>query len=285
MSVLIIAFDGADKELIEDCGLDNIRQEEFGAIDNNTDIFRRKTSELFASFVTGVTYREHGVTSLKKWNNSRIQLIESFFDRLPFSNKWQGVRTALFESINKLDANKVAYNRHDYDCLTFFDKVDNSKASDVPGYNPSPYWSKLGTGGQLREHDTGNEDREIYWDDHEYSRRQKNLFRPVNNYFDLFMAHFHRIDVHQHFYGTPEIYLQEEKLNDLYVETDNLAGEIIQHFQDEFETIIFMSDHGLPTGDQHNENAFYSCNHELFGDETPHITDFHDKVLELVEDE
>ena len=47
-----------------------------------------------------------------------------------------------------------------------------------------------------------------------------------------------------------------------------------------------MSDHGLPTPHQHNEKAFYSCNRELFGDTTPLITDFHDRILDIVgEDE
>lgn len=45
-----------------------------------------------------------------------------------------------------------------------------------------------------------------------------------------------------------------------------------------------MSDHGLPTEEGHNENAFYSCNRELFGSETPKITDFHDRILEIVGD-
>ncbi|EHK00764.1 hypothetical protein HRED_11217, partial [Candidatus Haloredivivus sp. G17] len=32
---------------------------------------------------------------------------------------------------------------------------------------------------------------------------------------------------------------------------------------------------------QHNKNAFYSSNVDLFGDETPHIKDFHDKIIEI----
>lgn len=54
-----------------------------------------------------------------------------------------------------------------------------------------------------------------------------------------------------------------------------------------FDTVLFVSDHGLPDVEKggHNENAFYSCNKELFGDKTPHITDFHDKILELTDSE
>ena len=98
------------------------------------------------------------------------------------------------------------------------------------------------------------------------------------------MCHLHRTDHHQHQYGDPSISTyDEEKLQDLYEETDDLAGRIVGFFEEDYDYIIFMSDHGLPTEKEHNENAFYSCNKELFGDETPHITDFHDKILELTE--
>lgn len=79
-----------------------------------------------------------------------------------------------------------------------------------------------------------------------------------------------------------------EKVKETYHEMDELAGEIIERAEENgFDTIIFMSDHGLPTVEEggHNENAFYSCNHELFGDKTPHITDFHDRILQLTGDE
>jgi hypothetical protein len=65
---------------------------------------------------------------------------------------------------------------------------------------------------------------------------------------------------------------------------DEMAAEIQQKAEEEgFDTVLFISDHGLPDVENggHNENAFYSCNRELFGDKTPHVTDFHDKILEL----
>ena len=59
---------------------------------------------------------------------------------------------------------------------------------------------------------------------------------------------------------------------------DELAKKIKQKaLQKGYERIIFMSDHGLPAEEGHNENAFYSSNKELFGEEKPHITDFYDK--------
>ena len=57
----------------------------------------------------------------------------------------------------------------------------------------------------------------------------------------------------------------------------------------EFEdwTVIFMYEHGMIESQgkfwEHNKNAFYSCNVELFGEETPHITDFYDRILEITD--
>lgn len=65
----------------------------------------------------------------------------------------------------------------------------------------------------------------------------------------------------------------------MYKETDKLAGKIKKKaLQKGYEKIIFMSDHGLPTEEGHNENAFYSSNKQLFGDEKPRITDFRDEL-------
>lgn len=94
----------------------------------------------------------------------------------------------------------------------------------------------------------------------------------------LLMCHFKYPDTKQDIYSTSH---DEEYFQDLYKKIDNLAGRIVE--KSDYDTIIFISDHGMPLDIQHNKNAFYSCNHELFGDETPHITDFHDKILEMVD--
>lgn len=97
------------------------------------------------------------------------------------------------------------------------------------------------------------------------------------------MVHIFRPDLHQHCYGDPNLSTYDEnKLKNLYNETDELAERILEYFEEDYDKIIFMSDHGLPTETEHNENAFYSCNEELFHNKTPHITDFHDKILQLI---
>lgn len=64
MNVLVGAFDGMDSELVRDFGLDNVIQSEVGTIDVQTNVSTVETSELFASFITGKNWEEHGVTGV-----------------------------------------------------------------------------------------------------------------------------------------------------------------------------------------------------------------------------
>lgn len=67
MNCLVVAFDGLDHHLINRYGCDALREmEEFGTFDNHTGIHSVATSELFASFITGKTHVDHGVTGLSK---------------------------------------------------------------------------------------------------------------------------------------------------------------------------------------------------------------------------
>lgn len=279
-SVLVVAFDGLDYELIQEFDLEYVPQEELGQIDNNTGIKKRKTAELFTTLITGKTYQEHGVTSLKKWDReNRLTRFNSLLDQLPITRKTTGLRKALIEATGN-------YRRWikdtDYTETTLFDEVENSKALFVPGYNPSEFHSS-NSGRRLSQYNPEKQQPYI-WDKYEYPRRKRDLFRPVNKWFDLFMIHFHRPDVHQHYYGDKELgNYDKDKLEELYNEIDDLASEILEFFSESYDTIVFLSDHGIPTETQHNENAFYSCNKELFPDSTPHITSFRNRIIDLVE--
>jgi predicted AlkP superfamily pyrophosphatase or phosphodiesterase len=88
-------------------------------------------------------------------------------------------------------------------------------------------------------------------------------------------------DVAQHFYGDESLNVDKTKLRSVYKDIDNFAGRVKKYFSEDFDTIIFMSDHGLVTETGHNKNAFYSCNRPLF-EESPDICDFHDKILDIV---
>lgn len=283
-SVLVIAFDGLDAQLVEKFDLDYLVQGEHGTIDNKTDISQVKTSELFATFITGENYEEHGVKGLKTWENPYqgkfIEIVTNDFlqDNIRGFTRLEDVLKAVF------DTKKYLPEKEDLDSKTFFDRIDNSKAMFVPGYDNS-IMKETGAHRVPMRFGYVRKNLKKYYDSREYDFRKRSLLRPVNSWFDFLMCHFQRVDYHQHSYGDKDVNYNEEVLEEIYEETDELAEEIIEFFEDEYDYIIFMSDHGLPTEEGHNENAFYSCNIELFGDEIPHVTDFHDKILELTGNE
>lgn len=281
--VLVIAFDGLDRELINKFELESVVQENFGSIDNRKDMSKVITNELYASFITGKNHKKHGICgSLTYRNEISKKLFRDFFDER-IQNKIPGGRTikSSLEFLPFLSSHKPT--KDDYSVPTLFERIENSKDLFISGY------SYYNAGLEMQPFKLGKNyiDREFafrVYSQKEHQYRKRKLLRPINTYFDFLMCHFMLADVAQHFWGDESIGVDEERLRPVYGKIDSLAEEILNEFSDSFDIIIFMSDHGLVTEKEHNENAFYSCNKELFGDETPHITDFHDKILELVEE-
>ncbi len=277
--VLVVAFDGADYEYISKNNMSKLKQKEFGRIDNDTKISQRVTSELFASFITGQTQEEHTAEGLRRYENEKIDWFESKLGKKWPLIKFRGIRETLYENINTISGGyKRTYKKSDLAKETLFEKIENSKALNVPSYSENS-WIDMWAAIILKKHGVNSVLRHA---NAEFNYRKKELFDSLENDYNLLMAHFHYIDTIQdlfHKFNTEQG--GKEKIKEAYKETSELAGEIRQNAK--FDTVIFMSDHGLPEGNEHNKNAFYSCNHELFPDTTPHITDFHDKILELTD--
>lgn len=272
MSVLVVAFDGLDYELIQKYECNNIIQQEFGRIDNDTNIYWRMTSELFASFLTGKTWRDHGVRGLVKWNNRVVDAVENYLLQYKLFRKFCGIRAKIYQNI--LGIKRRQYLKTDYDPPTVLKKVNDSVEIDMPAYNPrfsqgDGLLEKYGISAAVKQQNA------IF----EYKTQK--LFEAIDAEHDLVMAHFHKVDHFQHWFW--EIG-DEETVKAAYHETDNLAAKILENAEDKYDLILFMSDHGLPEGGQHNKNAFHSSNIDL-GLEHPHITDFHDLILEHVENQ
>lgn len=271
MSVIVIAFDGMDKELIGEYGLENVVQEEFGSIENSKNITRRMTSELFTSLITGKT--DHGVEGLKKreLNNRLLSGIEDRIQYTIVDYKTKGLRTALYKAFNQFEYVERKYTKDDYDEETIFDTVAKSKPLFVPGYNPEYKW----VAGLPNLYLEKGYSREFVAEKaREYTEERLDEFWNLTfGFWDLIFLHLHDPDTQQ------DIGITSLKKD--YLRLDNIAGRIVEELG-ENHTIIFLSDHGLPERFEHNEHAFYSSNCELFGHETPHITDFHDRILELV---
>lgn len=286
-NVLIIAFDGLDYQLIQKFDCDALRQNEIGRIDNQTGMKWVKTSELFASFLTGTTHEVHGVTGLSAWENKwkgeLIRLLLAPFalsrisSHLSFLEPSRGFRRTrkILEAV--LNTKKTWYTQEDLKCETFFDKIGESKALFVPAYNPS--WSSIiGAPLNLFEYDA-NPEEVAQFHEREYRWRRERLFKELSKNHRLLMCHFHKPDYWQHLYGDKDALYKEEKLAAMYNEMDELAKDILEYAEGKYDWVLFMSDHGLPTGDGHNKNAFYSSSHNL-GLQNPHISDFHDIILE-----
>jgi hypothetical protein len=95
---LVVAFDGLDKELIEEFGLGNVKQSEFGEIENHESVNKIVTSELFACFLTEEEYNEHGIRGNKAPNSDLTNLIYENIFTPSQSSRTRGVhglRTAV----------------------------------------------------------------------------------------------------------------------------------------------------------------------------------------------
>lgn len=287
-SVLVVAFDGLDSELVEEFDCDNLKQREYGSFDNTVFVDKIVTSEIFATLITGKPNQVHGIHGLRKWTNSKLGKFEEKVKGNRFFDKFRGLRHRAYKSLNPPIEERVA-TKDDLKCTTIFEEIDNSKALFVPGYNPSYYQDFNIQVSNYRDRYQEDRDGKFYvddWKEIEYPRRKRKLFRPVNRYFDFCMCHFHLVDHWQHCYGDKNLpSYNEKKLEEIYKETDELAGEIKEYFSDSYDHIVFLSDHGLPDGGEHkhNLNAFYSCNQELFG-RKPRLNEFFGKFLEIVED-
>lgn len=273
---LVVAFDGMDKELIEEFDLENIPQEEFGSIDNDTGVKRRMTSELFASFITGETHEVHGVTGLSKYESIwKEKLVKSRVLDYVSNNVRGGWR---FKKTLKtaLQPEESAYTKDDIQCDTIFDQIEMSLALNIPSYNPDAYWQTglphkfLENIEKPRKHIRNETQRRLRLG----NGKQPAFFDLNFELWDFIMLHLHDPDPFQDaFLGN----LKQE-----YERLDRIAGEIIRETPDNWN-IIFMSDHGRMLEDtfEHNTNAFYSSNIEFDGVNTLSVTDFFDILINL----
>jgi len=268
-NVLLVAFDGMDKELMEEYECDFLLgMGEFGEIDNSSNTFRIWTTELFTSLITGENYEEHGVKALGQWNNEKLDNLEKYFEQYSFFRNFNGLRKNFWEF---LGFEMHGYSRDDYSQDTLFDKIPDSVSVDVPGYDV------LLEKGGTRISDYGIEGA-VEHQNWIHEKKKEDLFEAIDEEHDFVMGHFHKLDHFHHWFWEVG---QERPVEEVYEEFDDFAKEIMERAEDKYDYIIFMSDHGLPTPDQHNANAFYSCNKALF-ENTPLITDFHDRILEIV---
>lgn len=278
MKTLLIAFDGMDYELVKEFNLENIQQEEFGMLDNQTGIKNIYTSELFASFITGEYSDSHGIEGLRK--TSKREEILSYIIPETLTNNVPGMQRVKDAARILVGADiGEKFSKEDLEAESIFNQVEDSRAMFVPSYNPSIFWM---IGADLIPIKKGFSKRVTakHYDTREYNYRKNSLLREIRNEIvgprDFLMCHFHRVDTYQHLYGDKEVNFDKMKLRELYRDIDSFAGKVKEEALEKgYQRVIFMSDHGLPTDEGHNRNAFYSCNRNLFNSNTPKIIDFY----------
>lgn len=264
--LLIIAFDGLDYELIQEFECESIVQQEFGKIDNNTDIPLRSTDPLFTSFLTGKTPKEHSVTGMSRYDNTLIERFENRLDKHQLFINFKGVREGLYQM---LGVSPRKYTSGDI-IGTPFTEITDSYTINVPVLDQG---NRQDPNILLKSPNMGLEDvREAV--DKKFDIARRAFLSVLSENYELVFCHFHKADYYQHIYEG-----DVDRLKPVYEELDRLAKDV--KTESGFETVLFMSDHGLPEGRHHNTNAFYSFNREV-GLKTPHITDFKSFVLEQV---
>lgn len=284
---MVVAFDGMDKDLIEDFGLANVRQSEYGNLENKDDVSRVITHELFASFVTGQPSKEH-VVSARRFDSKLLNRFEAWAQGYRALRKFKGLRAQLYSIIpfEAFSRHSVHEERVQQD--TIFDKFEGSRSMFVPSVDRRWLWD-LEVQMEPMQQGFGKGECLNFYKERSFEPKLTQLYSELENDIvsprSLLMVHLHRPDYDHHLYHDPELGVRNKDwLENTYRKLDSQAGRIKETaLQNGYDVVIFLSDHGLPTVKEHNENAFYSCNKELFGDKTPHITDFHDKILEVTD--
>jgi len=271
-NVLVVAFDGMDRELIMEFGLEHVQQQAFGRIDNHTDITEIKTGELFASFITGETADVHGVTGVKGWNSPVMDTVEALVPKREPFYSWAAKVKDGIKAVGGFD--RETFSRENLESDTLFEEIPDSRSLNVPAYDVNAGIEAFSF--VLDRYGVEHAAREA---EKEFRQRKQELLSELGQGPRPFlMAHVHYLDFMNHLYGEPV--LEKDVLREKYETVDRFAADILAAAEG-YDVVIFMSDHGLPTETAHNEQAFYSCNQEL-GLDTPHITDFYAVIMELV---
>ncbi|MFB6200100.1 MAG: alkaline phosphatase family protein [Candidatus Nanohaloarchaea archaeon] len=273
--VLVVAFDGFDYDLAKKFGCKNLLDmKEVGSIDNETGMSRIHTEELFASFITGETKEVHGIKKYRQGPTTDYGLLPELFLPTKRMKKLPGM-VALDRAYRSF-FNFRNYQKKDFECDTIFEEISDSKDLFIPSYSTnSSYFARIGFA--LKE-GLGLDafKRDI---DAEHEQRKKELFEELEKPHNFLMVHFHKPDIYQHLYTDYKaVQNWEEKLKPVYRYFDDLAAEVKS--KADYETIVFMSDHGLPEAPEHNTKAFYASNEAIFQEKEPKITDFFDVVKE-----
>lgn len=279
MKVLIVAFDGLDYKFIRRFNCESLMQKEFGKI-NLEDIYKIATPEIFSNFLTGKNWKEHGVKGFFNIKFPFLRKIKNFLLRHYEFPLVPEIYDSLHDFFMKyLKPFFGTYERTDLKGKTFLDEIEGS---EVIALSPPLSWL-LSSKEKKEKKDKPRGIEEILNHLEETTDKTKEmLFNKMQAGKKVLMAHFHEPDNIQH------IYLQEkenrQKIKEIYRKMDRLTQEIKKKASEEdYEVVLFFSDHGVPTEFSHKKRAFYSLNRELNLD-NPKMRDFYKIIVNLAEE-
>lgn len=277
MRVVIIGLDGLEATLIDPQRYPNICQAEHGTIDLS-GFNQVQTPQIWTSFITGDMPNKHGIDGFKhrtlfsKIEKQLSGYIKKFLSHFGVGSvNWAtNIKNGIYEHYN--DHPYQPYTKEDIKTDTIFDQVQNSCVISLPVYNEPKIYTDIrrmtakAVGHKDLTHELTNMCLDLYKE--ETTEFMKHLHSDV----DLLMVHLFISDVYGHLYGH-----SEDKILELYDLFEDLVGRTMKN--DSFT--IILSDHGTKCG-LHTHYGFYSLSRPL-GLNNPHITDFYDIIMEVVE--
>lgn len=279
MKIFILALDGLEYDLVKLWNLLGLRQKTCGKIKLSKEYYISTRSPLtkmvevtpytpivWASFITGLPPRKHGIRQMITYGNFLNKLRNA-----PLIRNIKAKRKILW----KMGLKPRLVSKKDLSTKTLFDLINPSIAIDIPAYNESTeYHYRL-----LRAFSKDGivkYEKEVW---NIFNERKAKLFREIIKPWKLFMVYFKITDLLGHLY----VCKNPSKLSLVYKEVNKLA-KTLQHMVSTDTIFLIVSDHGvIPSADgvtgTHSDHAFWSLNMKISW-KPKDIIDFYPKILE-----
>lgn len=274
---MILAVDGAEFTIIrDDKELNNLRQIEFGT----HSVPHLSTSVLWPAFLTGLEPEDFPYT-YQRWKVKFIDehrlTLGKFLDKI----KLRGVVSSVlrkFGLIRFKDPFNPDFSEWTSSIPTIFSLAKHPVAISIPMYTKGKRMSiqvPLENMEKQRMEEIEAAIMEEFWN------ITANVWRRIDEDWDLFMVHWGLLDFYQHFkYADPKAVLGKYRI------VDEVIGELKATVPKDCITLV-VSDHGSIEG-LHPPYGFYSLNRKLdLKKKLPDlsITDYHDVVKALLSEE
>lgn len=275
MRVCILGYDGLEYNLVEQLGLRNITQSEYGRVKVPIagGIDDPSTPIVWTSFITGQPPSVHGVDMAEFWDSS-LDGFRSFLRRHRTLHNLAKKFKLGYRVRGNIGIEPKFPSRKNIKCDTLFDIIKPSMPLGIPVYNKDLHGT-YPVGDVFKAIQDPNFRREYEARIREiFDREVEELFDAMEEEWKLLMIHLHITDLLGH------IYWGTERLAILYEEMDLLTKSVKEKLQKD-DLLLIISDHGMGRLG-HSKYGFYSLNRRL-GLNNPDIIDFFGIIKTLTE--